>query len=88
MKLLGKIHKRISQKSRKPVSCLETIKNPVLEAQQIYVSKFKKKTKPYKKLFSWVNQKAKEDVPRKGWHSRNGELAQMERKRKPIYMAG
>lgn len=49
MKRLEKHPKRISPKSRKPVSCLEAVKNPLLEAQEICVSKCKKKTKPYKK---------------------------------------
>lgn len=76
MKQLEKILKgsvKKKQKNRKPISCLEIVKNAVLEAQESFASKFKKK-KNIQKTVLWVNKKAKEGVLRKGWHSRSGEL--------------
>lgn len=37
-KTIRKNPKSISPKSRKPVSCLEAVKNPVLEAQEIHIA--------------------------------------------------
>jgi len=41
--------------NRKPIGCVETIQNALLEAQE----SSKKKTKLYKKFSFWVNKKAK-----------------------------
>lgn len=50
--LKGSVKKKTKTKNnRKPISCLETVKNAVIEAQESCVSKFKKKTNHTKNCF-------------------------------------